>query len=113
VARAVKQAGRGAHVDLKCEAAPKQVSTLYHDAFCKHHEAAAKTLGVEANPEAYAMVRVCLLCVCVLCTSRLPAVLLCLTHHCCRCLASQRTTHSMCRPQRTPRPTRRSDAAAA
>lgn len=57
MARAVKKAGRGAHVDLKCEGAQRVTSSLYKSTFCAHHDAAAASLGADANPAAYAMVR--------------------------------------------------------
>jgi hypothetical protein len=43
-------------VDLRCEAAPTKASSLYKDAFCGHHERAARELGLEQNPAAYAKV---------------------------------------------------------
>jgi len=56
LARSVKQASRGASVNLRCEGSPAGPQSFYKTEFCERHDKAAKELGLEANPEAYAMV---------------------------------------------------------
>lgn len=57
LARSVKQASRGASVNLKSEGnCPAGPRSFYKTEFCERHDKAAKELGLEANPEAYAMV---------------------------------------------------------
>jgi hypothetical protein len=53
----VKQASRGASVNLKSEGCPAGIRSCYKTEYCDRHEKAAKELGLEQNPEAYAMVR--------------------------------------------------------
>jgi hypothetical protein len=52
----VKQASRGASVNLRCEDSTAGPRSFYKTEFCERHDKAAKELGLEANPEAYAMV---------------------------------------------------------
>lgn len=56
LARSVKQASRGASVNLRCEGSPAGPQSFYKTEFCERHDKAAKELGLEAHPEAYAMV---------------------------------------------------------
>lgn len=58
LARAVKQASRGASVNLKSEGGtPGGIRSSYKSEYCDRHDKAAQELELEANPEAYAVVR--------------------------------------------------------
>jgi hypothetical protein len=43
-------------VNLRCEDSTAGPLSFYKTEFCERHDKAAKELGLEANPEAYAMV---------------------------------------------------------
>lgn len=43
-------------MNLRCEGSPADPRSFYKTEFCERHDKAAKELGLEANPEAYAMV---------------------------------------------------------
>lgn len=53
----MKQASRGASVNLKSEGSSAGPCSFYKTDFCERHDKAAQELGLDANPEAYAMVR--------------------------------------------------------
>lgn len=59
----MKQASRGASVNLKSEgASPGGIRSSYKSEYCDRHDKAAQELGLEANPEAYATVRLTCRC---------------------------------------------------